>query len=1101
MMMANPSERPVKSLNEDYSEMSDTKCSSCNLMKYENSKEKTSWSKKHFSIPTTNLPKNDSTNEIHSIDLEEEGGIPLDQSTKEFMESRFGHDFSKVRIHTNSSAAQSARTVNALAYTVGQDIFFGEGQYQPENESGRMLIAHELAHTIQQKSFQNSGLNNLKYNDVEYHHLEKEADNAANVVAHGQSLNPMIFSQSTLRVSRSKKIELSEHKVTSLYSSKRLEEDIKMETTHKVTPDKKFPAKDEEISSFSVDNLELHKVKGPVLEDWEKAAKAKALSSYITMEDTHAKEAGLWQERANTDSLRARWLNRRGWKESDELDTAWKNAGGDDKFPKAGGGTCEMDHIIELQVGGNNTEENIQVLDRIDNGASGSLIKQQVFKLAESIATNIKKNNENPPAQIRLNFNEVKMQEPGNCNKCCEAGKKLGKPKTKEGMADKTTKNLIEYLISAGGKNTTLWIPEKTNDINILNSDVPANVGGAELIPGLLLTKLHRKDKGTDTIKAQMDDRDKTRLPISLQKSSSEVEFNVQGNRTLKLSEKSKENAGIAFTYDYLSPGKFTKMELVQGGVAGEGYIQPDKVPFLKRIDIAFSPEYFRLKAPLDKEKLKPPFSGVTITDASLAIDLAPKLKPVGTIAFDVGVARKLASGKVTVSADETGIVLDGNLQIFLPGVDNATGNVKYQGGVWSGGAHIEASKINLPYIKSGALDVFITAGRIDATGKLNLELPGKNDASLELKHSDNKWIFQGSGIFKVNNPYLKPIRANIFYDGEFLKVTGKAGFAFAGLDGIVDAVYENKKGQEKIHGKGEIKINKGKAIGSINVELLPNHKVIGKGHLSYEIKKDMVATAGITVDESQKITFDGELSFPDIQLFKQIPESRQERPIFEVSSSIPIPGASIGPIGLKVKIEGGIYYYYYVGPGVLKGIKAAVKFSPFEDNPDFNFNLKATPSIPAGGGITGKLGAKVAIDALIAEVGGGLDVSATAGLEGKAELASEIAYSKDKFSVDASAYIGGIIILVAGLNARVYAEAGVWRFKVKTEKVWELAKYNLNTGLQLGIRVPLHYDSIEGFRIPSLSDIKPEPPKLNIDPSNLLSNLFHNARNEEHEK
>jgi hypothetical protein len=66
------------------------------------------------------------------------------------MESRFGHDFGRVRVHTDQKAAQSARAVNALAYTVGADLVFSSGQYRPEEADGRRLLAHELVHTIQQ---------------------------------------------------------------------------------------------------------------------------------------------------------------------------------------------------------------------------------------------------------------------------------------------------------------------------------------------------------------------------------------------------------------------------------------------------------------------------------------------------------------------------------------------------------------------------------------------------------------------------------------------------------------------------------------------------------------------------------------------------------------------------------------------------------------------------------------------------------------------------------------------------------------------------------------------------------------------------------------
>src|SRR6266516_5474528 len=77
-------------------------------------------------------------------------GQPLDASTRAFMEPRFGHDFSGVRVHTDARAAESAKSVNALAYTVGRDVVFGSNQYRPEMTAGKRLLAHELTHVVQQ---------------------------------------------------------------------------------------------------------------------------------------------------------------------------------------------------------------------------------------------------------------------------------------------------------------------------------------------------------------------------------------------------------------------------------------------------------------------------------------------------------------------------------------------------------------------------------------------------------------------------------------------------------------------------------------------------------------------------------------------------------------------------------------------------------------------------------------------------------------------------------------------------------------------------------------------------------------------------------------
>lgn len=78
-------------------------------------------------------------------------GAPLDGGVRQLMESRIGADFSNVRVHTDARSAASARAMQATAYTVGNDVVFAAGRYSPHSVAGQKLLAHELAHTIQQQ--------------------------------------------------------------------------------------------------------------------------------------------------------------------------------------------------------------------------------------------------------------------------------------------------------------------------------------------------------------------------------------------------------------------------------------------------------------------------------------------------------------------------------------------------------------------------------------------------------------------------------------------------------------------------------------------------------------------------------------------------------------------------------------------------------------------------------------------------------------------------------------------------------------------------------------------------------------------------------------
>lgn len=103
---------------------------------------------------------------------------PLASGIRQAMEGSFAHDFSGVRVHTDAAAAGSADAVDALAYTVGSHIVFGAGQYAPQTPQGKGLLAHELAHVVQQHTAAGAA--------GESPQLEQEADHAAQRVLAGE---------------------------------------------------------------------------------------------------------------------------------------------------------------------------------------------------------------------------------------------------------------------------------------------------------------------------------------------------------------------------------------------------------------------------------------------------------------------------------------------------------------------------------------------------------------------------------------------------------------------------------------------------------------------------------------------------------------------------------------------------------------------------------------------------------------------------------------------------------------------------------------------------------------------------------------------------
>jgi hypothetical protein len=94
-------------------------------------------------------PSTKITKQIHSM---HGGGKPMDAALRNFFEPRFQRDFSNVRLHTDARAAETTKSLNARAYTVGEDIAVSPEEYQPNTPAGRKLLAHELTHVVQQSN-------------------------------------------------------------------------------------------------------------------------------------------------------------------------------------------------------------------------------------------------------------------------------------------------------------------------------------------------------------------------------------------------------------------------------------------------------------------------------------------------------------------------------------------------------------------------------------------------------------------------------------------------------------------------------------------------------------------------------------------------------------------------------------------------------------------------------------------------------------------------------------------------------------------------------------------------------------------------------------
>jgi hypothetical protein len=1029
-------------------------------------------------------------------------GRPLEPATRSFMEPRFGRDFSGVRIHNDSQAAESAHAVDAHAYTVGQHIVFDHGKYDPHSNSGRDLLAHELAHTVQQHGLQRSS-NDLSLGETpEYHRLEHEADSIAHAVmsSPGGTVAPSLTTQPARPIISRK--DNPARKNAPDDDAKQTEKLPKKATSDNQTRGwetappalkkagvKQMARPDGDPTDGALvvkmrDPFKVPKEKGDVVETWRQRADAGALEALLD----ETGKVQLKQERPDTKELRAIWLQKVKWEVGD-ADKKWKEAGGDTKSfdpPRAGGVTCHVDHIVELQFGGNNVPDNLQMLDGDENMASGRQIAQGLKDKSAELRDALKDAKLPNYRYIAIHY-DVAAPGSGKAPGPCFAAEK----KARKGAAK--ADSIIEgepYEIKAGGTAATLSLLPGKKSTPI--SDQP----GSTIIPGMVLQTFHSAGgPGKDTVAAHMETRDtRTRLPVELKKEKA-FTLNVLADRSLKLHDK---RPNIQFHYQYLSDGTFTDLNIEDDGtLSGKGKIKPT-VPFLREFDIEFNKDTFRAVANLDAKKLKSPIPAAKITHGSIGLELAPAFKPTGDLGFEVMAgAKKMLDAELTVSADTNGLLAKGTIHAYLPGVDNATGEVAYSNGEWTGGVTIEATQLKnkLKYVDSGSVVVGFSKKGITAAGTVNLAIPHTDGVSVSLLYQQNKWLFRGKGQFSP--PRLKPVTIEIEYDGNHIEGMAETGFEFHGLQGHLKLLYRD----EHFSGEGTIEIKKGRATGKLHVKMRQvgtQPKFSGEGEVSYQISEGVIAKGGIAVDENEKVRLTGALLFPKpIPLFKPFGGDYN---IFEIGVSIPIPGASIGPIGLKARIEGALSAGYQIGPGELRNAKIEAAFDPLEDKPDLDVLISAQVWIGANVHVSGSISGLVEVDVGIASLSGGLKVTATATLEGHAASEVSIHYTKSRLEVDADFRVLLSLALALALDAVVKAKAGIGPFSVSTSKTWNLAAIRFDTGMQLGMRMkkPLHYASDEGFQFPSLSDIEWITPT--IDPQQMLERVFSGGGKETEE-
>lgn len=1036
------------------------------------------------------------------IEASRGGGTELPGPVANQMATQFNRDFSGVRIHNDKEAAELCAETNARAFTVGNDIYFAPGEFSPESDSGRELLAHELTHVVQQ-----GGEVQRIMRDPAPAKTEKEGNG-------------------------------------------RLTKDNKLYIPHLALPKKPGMAK---AFGSKKTNWELPKVleeRAAQDEDWkkglEKSAKTWDLKSKLGGDNTLPDSAGGQTQYAlklNAGGKEGSYLI--GTENAIRQQAAlpwWTSSGAPHTF--------HVDHIIELQLGGAAKDTaNFQLLDGKANTSSGSKVKNAINS---AISSALPPKLEEGVSELPENLKKISKGKKGAGTSApggSETASPTPSPSTASSDADKSTQPkkkksardaaldeikskyqvIFEKVDFSGGdvkngESAVRWLfsdVEAGNHIKPLKKatkkDSPDLFANDKLRlfprPGagvLFASNLTAEDKftpgpwGSMKVSGGTFNREAGTGSVNIDYPGGK-KISTDGTKTLSF-----VSGGASPTLCHIPPGQVAaayrnafKAKLLSpialdnadmdasANIIGGGVLTIDGIPILggTTLDVSlvggdlvfsktFSTDEFNMKGPIE-------FDSSSLT---LSAGASTPVEASGLVEFHIG---ELAKGSLKGHANTSSFGMDGQLE-FDKQLFTGSGRIEYdsKAGMKASGT-LGLKPGALKGIKKADFTISYDDSKkaIDFSGDADLSIPGFKGAKLSA-HADDAGNISlgGEATLSDSIPRIKAGKLNISAErkGDVWSIGGGGELEpdLAGLDASAKVKLDYKDGllngkltanYKKSMVEGNVDLNARAMIGEGGGEAEPL-KVWGGGKVGVTAAPWLKATVGLTLDEKGEVTVAGEMGLPSsLEIF---PRKEINKQLFALSTQIPIVPGIVAEVGGNLSAKAGI------GPGALDQLKLGIVYNPDrEENTHITGN--AHVNVPADAGL--RLGARAGIGLGItgASATGGLELGGALGIAGAAEASASIdwkpsqglqintegyLHAEPKFKFDVSGYVA-----VTALGMSVY------------DNRWELAAYELGSNLRLGVRFPINYREGQPLKL-SLDNVQFEVP--DVDPAAMVRDL-----------
>jgi hypothetical protein len=1016
-------------------------------------------------------------------------GAALDEAVRQDMETQFGRDLSNVHIHTDAEAAELCAQVGARAFTVGGDIFFAPGEYAPETAAGRELLAHELTHVVQQGG---GASRKLMRNATPPPPPPAQPDSGSAGAAYRVSAGEYAGTE----------IEPAARRITisklSLPSFKRRNRG--MLPSQITLPD---PATYERGNTQQVPN-------------WREEVRSEAETQVATL-------AGQARDRGGVNANGQVFLQARDRDDFLLFGTEaelipqfeipiWDSA--------KTGRSFQVDHIHEMQLGGEDVKTNYELLDasanmsagwRLGNPENGGEIGNRIRGALRSLKSEHAGVAGIPEPRdwrsVRYGYlttfssYDFGLEVNGDPDKfwSMEAIKqgrhaRLLRPMRERELERLGREGTLTFFASAqGGERLPMprrlpmrnWIPRV--DLREWNPNDVATGAGTEA--GTLVVDALRSSSGRARAAGVSVPPDYPSQIWHVRKIDG-----IHGGYIDINDEQNARGVRQSLRLPGMSPIELETMQLSARGLFAEGRVLPT-VPLIGNANIPIRIQgnevelYKTFSA--DELSLPAPFH-IDNCELSVFFSSARGLGVEGRADFSV---TNLGEGFVSAAASmEAGFALEGEFNFDSDLFDRARINLWYRNQQFGAAGEIGIDQPDkIRGIRAANIQVNYETGQFAASGTVEPNIPGVQEAGLNVAYAEDQGLTIGGNLQLAEMPGIRSgsIEVSVNQCDDVWRVTasGTAQPAVPGIDSELTVNYDDGAFNAEFNGafaRGMLAgtVNVGVTNRSVGEDGQPNGEpvpgapliVYGGGSATVQVAPWLRGTAGVRFAPNGEVTVNGEIGLPSqIEFF---PRRQIDKDIFSID--IPIP---IVP-GIFAEVGGGLSARAGIGPGVIDQLQLGIEYNPAHEE-NTHVTGDGHVNVPADAGLRLAVHGGIGLGIPAASVSGGLEVGGELGIAGAAEAGVHVDWMPSQgLEIDAYARLSAQPKFVFDVSGYVEVEA---LFFTIYENRWRLASFEYGSDMTFGVNFPIHYREGEPFDI-SLDDVEFETPEISV--SDILGGL-----------